>query len=132
MKLQSLLVRISLGTVLAFFLCGMGGSRAAAATPAWEQAKIDKLEHACHLLQHADVDYKGHRAEAVIAIKKAAKILGVEFHEKVHPGETQWLSDRRLREAKRLLQDLVVEGKGAEQPHIQRAIKEIDKALEVK
>jgi hypothetical protein len=31
-----------------------------------------------------------------------------------------------------LLQDLIVEGKGVEQPHIHRAINELDKALAVK
>jgi hypothetical protein len=35
-------------------------------------------------------------------------------------------------EARHLLEDLVVEGKGKEQPHIHRAIREIEKALAVK
>jgi hypothetical protein len=66
------------------------------------------------------------------AIKKAGEVLGVEFHGKEHAEESQWESDRRLREARHLLQDLIVEGKGVEQPHIHRAINELDKALAVK
>jgi hypothetical protein len=149
MKLRSLSVQLAAGAVLAILSIGIGRGHAASATPiqnagegfaqpapfqqiTWEQYKIDKLEHAYRLLEHAREDYGGHRLEALHAVKKAAEALGVEFHGKDHAEESQWQSDRRLREAKHLLKDLVVEGKGIEQPHIRRAIKEIDKALALK
>jgi hypothetical protein len=148
MKLHSLSVQIAAGAALALLTCAVSNGQAAAApienagqglialAPfqplAWEQARLDKLEHAYYLLEHAKADYHGHRAEAVRAVKKAAEVLGVKLHGVDHPGETQWESDRRLQEARHLLQDLIVEGKGVEQPHIHRAIKEIDKALGVK
>jgi hypothetical protein len=148
MKLYSLSVQISAAAALALLVCGVSKGHAAAAllqnTEAsavqsvpfeqikWEQARIDKLEHAYHLLENAKADYKGHRGEAMHAIKKAGEVLGVEFHGKEHAEESQWESDRRLREARHLLQDLIVEGKGVEQPHIHRAINELDKALAVK
>ncbi|MGD0813741.1 MAG: hypothetical protein ABSA83_09070 [Verrucomicrobiota bacterium] len=148
MKLYSLSVQISAGAALTLLACGVSSGHAAAVplqnTDAsavqcvpfqqikWEQARIDKLEHAYHLLEGAKADYHGHRVEAMHAIKKAGEVLGVEFHGKDHVEEAQWKSDRRLQEAKRLLQDLVVESKAVEQPHIHRAVNEIDKALAVK
>jgi uncharacterized glyoxalase superfamily metalloenzyme YdcJ len=146
MKLHSLSVQLAAGVALAFLSFGVSSGHAASAAPiqiagesfaqpspfrqiTWEQYKIDKLEHAYHLLEHAKEDYDGHREKAVHAVKKAAEVLGVEFHGADHPDESQWKSDKRLREAKHLLEDLIVEGKGTEQPHIHRAIKEIDKAL---
>jgi hypothetical protein len=149
MKLYSLSVQLSAVIALAFLSCGINNNCAACATVAqdtgesfsksspfepvaWEQYKVEKLEHAYHLLEHADGDYGGHRVEAMHSIKKAAENLGVEFHGHEHAEESQWKSDRRLREARRLLEDLVVESGGKEQPHIHRAIKEIDRALATK
>ncbi|MGP8200035.1 MAG: hypothetical protein ACLQU4_11100 [Limisphaerales bacterium] len=148
MKLYSLSVQISAAAALALLACGASNGHAAASPLQnadasavqslplqqikWEQARIDKLEHAYHLLEHAKADYHGHRVEALHAIKKAAEVLGVEFHGKDHPEEAQWKSDRRLQEARQILQSLIMEGKGVEQPHIHRAINEIDKALAVK
>jgi hypothetical protein len=149
MKLCSFSVQISAGAFLALLSFGISSGHAASATfiqnagesfdqsppfqqITWEQYKIEKLEHAYLLLEHADGDYGGHRVGAMHAIKKAAETLGVELHGKAHAEESQWKSDRRLHEAKHLLEDLVVEGKGKEQPHIHRAIREIEKALAVK
>ena len=95
----------------------------------WEAAKLDKLRHAYQLLEHADGDYAGHREEAMKSIKKAAELLGADLKWRPRGEEAQWKTDRRLREAKHLLQDLVIEAHGKEQPHIHHAIKEIDKAL---
>jgi hypothetical protein len=149
MKLSTFSVVIPAGVALAFLSFGIGSGHAASAAPiqnadgsfvqsfqfqqvGWEQYKIDKLEHAYHLLEHAKGDYSGHRLEALHAIKKAGEVLGVEFHGKDHAEESQWESDKRMREARHLLEDLIVEGKGAEQPHIHRAIKEINKAIAIK
>jgi hypothetical protein len=149
MKTRSISVQISAGVALALLSFGISNARAAAATPlqnagdqfarlspfqqiTWEQNKIEKLQHAYHLLEHADGDYGGHREAAMRSIKKASEILGVELKGGEHAEESQWKSDRRLREAKHLLEDLAVEAKAKEQPHIHRAIKELDKALAAK
>ena len=149
MKLRFLPVQLAAGAACALICCGISNGHAASAAPmqntgesfaqpppfqpiTWEQYKIEKLEHAYHLLEHADGDYGGHRVEAMHAIKKAAEILGVELHGKAHAEESQWKSDRRLHEARHLLEDLADETSGKEQAHVHRAIKEIDKALAIK
>jgi hypothetical protein len=149
MKLHSFSAQLSAGVALAFLSCGISNSHAVSATPiqnanagfsqfspfmqvSWEQHKIDELSHAYHLLEHSNADYHGHKVEAMHAIKKAAEVLGVELHGGEHHEEDQWDSDRRLREAKRLLEDLASENGGKEQPHIHRALKELDKALATK
>lgn len=149
MKIRFLLIPLVAGAALALLSCGISNGHAASATfiqnagdsfaqpppfqqITWEQTKIEKLEHAYHLLEHADGDYGGHRVAAMHAIKKAAETLGVELHGKAHAEESQWKSDRRLHEARHLLEGLVVEARGKEQPHIHRAIKELEKALALK
>jgi len=149
MKLHSLSVQISAGAALALLSFGISSGHAASATPIqnagesfaqsspfqqvrWEEGKIEKLRHAYYLLEHADGDYSGHRLEAMHSIKKAAEILGVELLGKARTEESQWKSDRRLHEAKHLLEDLADETSGKEQAHVHRAIKEIDKALAIK
>lgn len=98
----------------------------------WEQAKIDQLRHAYHLLEHADGDYGGHREAAMKALKRAAEAVHTELHWTPRGEEMQWKSDKKMREARRLLKELVVEGHGKEQPNIHEAIREIDKALTVR
>jgi hypothetical protein len=149
MKTYSPSVRIAAGIALALLSCGISNGDAASAAPTqnagdafaqsspfqnvnWEATKIETLQHAYALLEHADRDYSGHREAAMKSIRKAAEILGVELTGRVHPEESQWESDHRVREAKRLLEGLIVEGPGKEQPHIHRAIRELDKALAVK
>jgi len=147
MKSLSFSVQFSFGAALALLTLGLCNGHATSVTPLqtagaaqsspfqqvrWEEAKIDQLRHAYHLLEHADGDYGGHRAEAMRSIKKAAEILGAELTWKGHAEESQWKSDRRLREAKSLLRNLVDETHGKEQAHIERAMKEIDKALSLK
>jgi len=149
MKTRSLSVQISAGVVLALLSFGISNGHAASATSlqnsgnqfaqsspfqnvSWEEAKLEKLRHAYHLLEHADGDYGGHREAAMKSIKKAAEILGADLKGHEHAEESRWKSDRRLREARNLLADLVIEAGGKEQPHVHRAIKELDKALAVK
>lgn len=98
----------------------------------WEEYKIEQLRHAYHLLDHTDRDYDGHRKEAMHSIRKAAEILGVELKGGLHAGESQWDSDHKMREAKRILEGLIDETHGAEQAHIHRAIKELDKGLAIR
>ena len=65
-------------------------------------------------------------------IKKAGEIIGLDLHGEGYSGEHQKWSDDRLREARHLLQDVVEKSGGREHEHIRLAIKELDKALEVK
>jgi hypothetical protein len=98
----------------------------------WEEAKRHKLRHAYWLLEQSDRDYHGHKDKAIKEIKKAAEILGMDLHGEGYGGEKQKWSDERLREAKHALQDIVEATGGHEHEHIRTAIKEIDKALEVR
>jgi hypothetical protein len=99
---------------------------------AWEEAKKHKLRHAYWLLEQGDRDYHGHRLVAMKEIKKAGEIIGLDLHGEGYSGEHQKWSDDRLREARHLLQDVVEKSGGREHEHIRLAIKELDKALEVK
>jgi len=149
MKIRSLSVQISAGVGLALLACDISNGHAASATliqnagdtfaqaspfqnVAWEEAKVEKLRHAYHLLEQADGDYSGHRVAAMRSIKKAAEILGVEIKGNGHAEESQWKSDRKVQEAKNLLADLADETTGKEQAHVHLAMKELDKALAIK
>jgi hypothetical protein len=98
----------------------------------WNDAKRHKLRRAYWLLEQADRDYKGHKGKAMEEIKKAGKIMGLDLHGEGYGGEHQPWSDERLREARRALEDIVDKGHEHEHEHIWKAIKEIDKALEVR
>ena len=145
------MVRVSTGVAAAVLTAGVNNlfaiSAPPVATPAalapadqpfafenvrWETVRIEKLRHAYYLLDHADGDYHGHRIEAMHAIKKAAEVLGVDIKGGGHAEEAQWESDRKLREARRILMELADQTGSHEQPHIHRAIKELDRALVIK
>lgn len=98
----------------------------------WIEAKRHKLRHAFWLLEQADRDYGGHRAKAMEEIKKAGEIIGLDLHGEGYGGEHQKWSDERLREAKHLLEDVVEKSGGREHEHIRIAIRELNKALDVR
>lgn len=143
MKTYSKLLNILAGVSFAVLTCSTNNSRAASAqillgqpshpylfqNVRWAEEKVEKLRHAYYLLDHADGDYGGHRVAAMHSIKKAAELLGVEIKGGGHAEESQWASDRKLREAKRLMEELLDKTGGKEQQHVRRAIKELDKAL---
>lgn len=149
MKINSYTGQLSTAIAVTALAFGMANTRAASAPVAqplndsvvqapqfemvaWEQGRIERLQHAYWLLENAKADYNGHKGEAMHSIKKAAEVLGVDLHgHGHHEAEEQWNSDRRLNEARNILQSLILEG-GPEQPHIHRAINELDKALAVK
>jgi hypothetical protein len=150
MKLHSVSVQIAAGVALALFSCGISNGHEAGAPLAqsagegpaqppqlrrlqtFDDYKVVKLEQAYQLLEHMTADYEGHRTEAMHSISKAAEVLGFELHGKPRVEESQWKSDRRLKEAKHRLEEIPAESEGKEQPHIQRAIDELEKALAVK
>lgn len=149
MKTRSIIAQISTGAGLALLSFGISNAHASSPTPvpntgpifqyqyrpvAWEHSRVEKLQHAYHLLEHAEADYGGHKGLAMKEIKKASDVLGVEVHGNGHwaAEEGQWNSDRHLREAKHLLEDVSSEtGGGEEQAHLHKAIKEIDRALAI-
>jgi hypothetical protein len=98
----------------------------------WEEAKRHKLRHAYWLLEQADSDYHGHRGKAMEEIKKAGEIIGLDLHGEGYGGERQKWSDARLREARQLLIDIVDKSHEREHEHIWKAIKELDRSLEVR
>jgi hypothetical protein len=150
MKLHSIPVQIVAGAALALLSCGIHNSHAASAPltqnagggpdqppqlqriQTWDEYRYVKLEQAYELLEHANADYQGHRVEAMHAIQKASEVLGIPLHGEAHAEESQMKSDHRLKKARHLLEDLASESGGKEQPHIQRAIKELDTALALK
>jgi hypothetical protein len=98
----------------------------------WEEAKKHKLRHAFWILDQADRDYHGHRFAAQEEIRKAGKIIGMDLKGEGYSGEKKPWSDDLLREARRDLKDIVEDTGGKEHEHIRTAIKEIDRALEVR
>jgi hypothetical protein len=98
----------------------------------WLEAKRHKLRHAYWLLEQADRDYRGHRVKAMEEIKRAGAIIGMDLHGDGYGGLRQPWSDERLREARSLLEDVVDKSGGREHEHIRIAIRELNKALEVR
>lgn len=95
----------------------------------------DELIHAYHLLKRADGDYAGHRVEAMHQVEAAGKDIGLALDGDAPGGEQQWKSDRKLREARRLLHDarnrLEDRDRDRAAAHVDGAIHEIDMALKV-
>lgn len=149
MKLRSISNFVSLAASLAVLPFGLAATPAAssAANPdaavapqqssplqrvGWEEKKKHKLRHAYWILEQTDRDYHGHREVALKEIRKAGKIIGMDLKGEGYGGEKQHWSDERLREAKSDLKDIVEETGGKEHEHIRAAIKEIDRALDVR
>jgi hypothetical protein len=147
MKKHSMAVYLSAGTVLAVLIGGAINAGAVSANQSssaaftqsgsftsvkWEETRVEKLRHAHYLLDHADGDYKGHKMEAMHSIEKAGKVLGVEIKGGGHSEESQWASDKKLTEARRILKELYDESGGKEQEHLHHAVAELDKALAIR
>jgi spermidine/putrescine-binding protein len=98
----------------------------------WDDAKRSKVRRAYWLLEHADSDYGGHKGKAMAEIKEAAKIMGLDLRGEGYGGENQKESDNRLREARRLLKEIVDQRHEREHERLWKAMQEIDKALAVK
>jgi hypothetical protein len=98
----------------------------------WLEVNRRKLRHAYWLLEQADRDYRGHRVKAMEAIRKAGGVIGLDLHGDGYGGLRQPWSDVRLREARTLLEDIVDISVGREHEHIRTAIRELNRALEVR
>ena len=101
-----------------------------------DSAEAGMLHRAYHILATGDHDYRGHRAEAMKQVKKAADLLGYDLGGDDQYHEKQFLSDDKMREARDLLNHVLgaAEVKGQEKisKHIDAAISEIDAALATK
>ncbi len=107
-------------------------------------AQVKELHEIKLLLERADRDYKGHRAEAVEQITHAIRALeaGHKHHhgKKVKGGgEPQALSDAQLRESIKTLNAVLAQLSTASGPaatkgavHVTSAIKELEIALKIR
>jgi hypothetical protein len=103
---------------------------------AYAEMPREELVHAYHLLKTANSNYAGHRATAIKEVEAAGRSLGLELGGDVSKGERQWLSDKQMSEAQRLLRDardkLETSDRTRVARHLEVAIKEVDAALAVK
>ncbi len=94
------------------------------------------LRNAYEILARGDHDYHGHRAAAMKHLERAGKHLGLDLAGDLRDHEKQFLSDDRLREARGLLNNLIVSASIKDQDRVVNqlndAIKQIDLALRVK
>jgi hypothetical protein len=104
---------------------------------AYAETAREELVHAHHLLKEANRDYMGHRVKAMAETEAALRDMGVSFRDYHLPeGEPQWESDKKVREARRILIEARDKLEAGDREHaaarIEHAIKEIDRALEAK
>jgi len=146
-------LRTSVATVIAVALAGSASLRAttSAMQTSYDNAALqgqfqpvefrdhpeaEMLHRAYRILATGDHDYRGHRAEAMKQVKKAADLLGYDLGGDDQYHEKQFLSDDKMREARDLLNHVLgaAEVKGQEKisKHIDAAISEIDAALATK
>ena len=92
----------------------------------------DLLVQAYTTLAQADHDYKGHRIAAMKQIEAAGKALGVNVKGDGKGHEPQGVSDAQLSAARGLLKQASVSLTGRPLTHVNKAIKEISIALEIK
>jgi hypothetical protein len=97
---------------------------------------IQTLTQAYSTLATADHDYHGHRAKAMHAIKKAAKMMGQKLGGDGKGKEQQTLSDSQLKGVQGMLQKVKGSVSGGKQQrvvqHLNEAIHELTVALSVK
>jgi hypothetical protein len=96
----------------------------------------EEITHAYGLLTHADRAYGGHRSNAIHELEAAAKGLGLDLGASGTPGhEIQQKSDDKVTEARKLLNDARIRLEAHDRDliagHLDKAIKELDAALEV-
>lgn len=97
---------------------------------------VQTLTQAYSTLASADHDYKGHRAKAMHAIKKAAHLMGQKIGGDGTGKEQQTLSDEQLRGVQTMLQKVrgSVGGHNSQKVvgHLNTAIHELTTALSIK
>jgi hypothetical protein len=103
---------------------------------AYAETPREQLVHAFHLLKRADHDYAGHRAKAMGEVEAAGRELGLDLKGDLDDRERQWKSDQQLLDARRILREardkLERQDRDRVAGHLQKAIEELDAALNVK
>jgi hypothetical protein len=104
--------------------------------PAHAEPPRDELAHAYVLLKLAKSDYKGHRAAALQELEAAGHELGLDLKGHGSEHESQMKSDALLAESSRMLHDARDKLEARDRQHIaghlEKAIHELDVALQVK
>ncbi len=103
---------------------------------AYAETPREELAHAYRLLKIANHDYAGHREAAMRELEAAGRDLGIELEGHDIEHERQMKSDEQVTEARRLLREsrdkLERRDREREAAHLDRAMRELDAALEVK
>ncbi len=96
----------------------------------------ETLQLAYQVLQDANHNYNKHRVKAMNEISEAAKAVGLELKGSGPGHEDQSVSDARFHLARRLLEQvrsrLAAGAPEAERAHVEAALKEIAKGLEIR
>jgi len=104
-------------------------------TPA-TAAEANGLRQAYTVLSQADHDYQGHRVQAMKAIHKAGRMLGINLQGDGHNKEQQGTSDSQLRQAQGILQQVRTSLASRNQiratPHVDAALRHLSTALSIK
>ncbi|HEY3861057.1 MAG TPA: hypothetical protein VGO59_04145 [Verrucomicrobiae bacterium] len=90
------------------------------------------LTEAYGLMEHADRDYKGHRALAMRHVKQAAELIGQRVGARRGGHEAQGSSDEQLRQAESLLREASGSLSGMPLQHVHTALQELSVALAVR
>jgi hypothetical protein len=101
-----------------------------------KRPEAEMLRAAYSILAKGDHDYKGHRAIAMVEVKKAAELLHYDLGGDDQYKERQALSDERLKEARTLLVRVLRAAEVKDEEKISKlimdAIVQIDDALAVR
>jgi hypothetical protein len=101
-----------------------------------DRPEAKMLAHAYAILATGDHDYAGHRVAAMNHVQRAGGFLGVDLAGDLKDHTKQVLSDDKLREAQRLINELILKDNIKSQKHVFNqltyASKEIDLALATK
>ena len=103
---------------------------------AYAEPPRDELAHAYVLLKLAKSDYGGHKAAALEELQAAGHDLGLDLKGRGSEHERQLKSDELVAESNRMLRDArdKLEARDREHvaSHVEKAIQELDRALQVK
>ena len=101
-----------------------------------DSAEAGQLRQAYQILATGDHDYKGHRVQAMHAVERAGKLLGIDLAGDLKDRSPQKLSDERLREAQNLITQVLgaasVKNQKRVAKNLNAAVAHINTALSVR
>jgi hypothetical protein len=120
-------------------ITNVGGSATEYLDPEGDYSRLteaEALKMAYQVLQDANHNYNKHRVKAMAEISAAAKAVGLDLQGSGPGHEDQDVSDARFHLARRLVEQvrsrLAAGAPEAERAHIDAALKEIAKGLEIR